>query len=328
MKQHSLSLIVKILSVARHHPNPIPLLNHSSSHLILSFSFPHLYKILLIPLFLQIFPLLLILLLLYLPFLLIHLYFLIRSLLLLIFLLPIFSPPQLSLHVVDHSSVDNFHPLACRYVPVGSSLVSISIILAQMSNPIVVSPSLSSPPESLPTCRYIPSTCDSALVPLSIVVEPSSVTTLTYAPLTKPAPLNVHPMLTWSKPTQSSLQALAAIVVSLDDMVHREPISIQEALQSPHWTLVVQEEVYVLSVNNTWSIVPLPSGRVSIGCKWLFRIKRNAHGDITRYKARFVAKGFSQKLRFDFQDIFSHVIKSTIVCMILSLALNHKWCLR
>lgn len=48
-----------------------------------------------------------------------------------------------------------------------------------------------------------------------------------------------------------------------------------------------------LHANNTWSIVHLPHGKTSIGCKWIYRIKFNSDGSVERYKARLVAHGFT-----------------------------------
>lgn len=84
--------------------------------------------------------------------------------------------------------------------------------------------------------------------------------------------------------TQSkcSLQSLSVSTISTDDLIQIEPNSIQEYLFSPHCITTVQEELYALFANNTWSIVSLPPRRIPISCKWLFRIKRNAYGDIAR----------------------------------------------
>ncbi|KAE8668407.1 hypothetical protein F3Y22_tig00112339pilonHSYRG00025 [Hibiscus syriacus] len=54
-------------------------------------------------------------------------------------------------------------------------------------------------------------------------------------------------------------------------------------------------------------LVPLPEGRIAIGCQWLFQIKRNLDGSIARHKARLVAKGFVQVPRQDFRDTFMNV---------------------
>lgn len=98
-------------------------------------------------------------------------------------------------------------------------------------------------------------------------------------------------------------------------------------MQSPLWS-AVQDELNDLASNNTWSLVPLPGGRIPIGCKWLFKMKRNSDWSIARYKARLIAKGFSQKPGFDFEDMFSHVLKARTVRIILTLALSYKWHLR
>lgn len=77
--------------------------------------------------------------------------------------------------------------------------------------------------------------------------------------------------------------------------------------------------------NKTWSLVPLPPNRKTIGCKWVFRVKENADGSVNKYKARLVAKGFHQVLGFDFNETFSPVIKPVTIRIILTLALTYRW---
>ena len=57
----------------------------------------------------------------------------------------------------------------------------------------------------------------------------------------------------------------------------------------------VDEEMNSLSANEVWDLVELPKDRKIVGSKWVFKTKRNAHGEIERYKAQLVAQGFSQK---------------------------------
>ncbi|XP_039039202.1 uncharacterized mitochondrial protein AtMg00820-like [Hibiscus syriacus] len=110
----------------------------------------------------------------------------------------------------------------------------------------------------------------------------------------------------------------------IDEELH----SIKQALASPHWKVVVQEEYEALLKNKTWSLVSLPSDRRAVHCKWLFRIKRNADGSIAQYKARFVAKGFFQQPGIYFHEVFSPVVKPVIVRVILTLDLSKGWQLR
>ena len=80
--------------------------------------------------------------------------------------------------------------------------------------------------------------------------------------------------------------------------VDNEPQSYKQAMKSPdshRWILAIQQELDTLHYNNTWSIVPLPrSDRNIVGSKWIYKIKRDANGDIAHYKARLLAQGFSQ----------------------------------
>ena len=47
--------------------------------------------------------------------------------------------------------------------------------------------------------------------------------------------------------------------------------------------------------NDVWNVVPRPEGKSVVTSKWIFKIKHAAYGNIEKYKARFVACGFSQK---------------------------------
>lgn len=74
--------------------------------------------------------------------------------------------------------------------------------------------------------------------------------------------------------------------------------------------------------NDTWDIVKLPRGKRSIGCKWVYTVKYNAGGTIEHYKARMVAKGFSQIYVINYSETFVLVIKLNTVRVLLSLAEN------
>ncbi|GKC31474.1 ribonuclease H-like domain-containing protein [Tanacetum coccineum] len=88
-----------------------------------------------------------------------------------------------------------------------------------------------------------------------------------------------------------------------------EPTSYSKAVKNPHWIEAMNNEIKDLNMNNTWTICDLPIGRKPTGSKWLWKIKYKSSGEIERYKARMVAKGFSQRDGFDYLETFSHVVK-------------------
>lgn len=81
----------------------------------------------------------------------------------------------------------------------------------------------------------------------------------------------------------------------------------------------MDEELQALELNNTWTVVPLPSDRKPLGCKWVFKLKRKADGSIERYKARLVAKGYNQQEGVDFLDTYSPVAKLVTVKLLLTI---------
>jgi hypothetical protein len=102
----------------------------------------------------------------------------------------------------------------------------------------------------------------------------------------------------------------------------KEPQIVEKALNGGNakkWGMAMQEEYDSLVVNNTWSLVPLPKGRKPISCKWVFKIKHGVHGEVERYKARLVARGFTQTFGVDYNETFTLVAKFVSICCILTL---------
>jgi hypothetical protein len=72
--------------------------------------------------------------------------------------------------------------------------------------------------------------------------------------------------------------------------------------------------------NNTWTLVPLLVGRKPVSCKWVFKIKQSANGEVERYKAKLVARSFTQTYGIYYNKQFALVAKFTSVRCILALA--------
>ena len=57
----------------------------------------------------------------------------------------------------------------------------------------------------------------------------------------------------------------------------------------------------------------------------MYKTKQNAKGEIERYKARLVVKGYSQKARIDYDEVFAPVTRLETIRLIISLAAQNKW---
>ena len=73
-----------------------------------------------------------------------------------------------------------------------------------------------------------------------------------------------------------------------------EPASVEEALEEKCWRDAMNAELQSISDNSTWRLTELPKGQRAIGLKWVFKVKKDAAGNIVKHKARLVAKGYAQ----------------------------------
>ena len=100
------------------------------------------------------------------------------------------------------------------------------------------------------------------------------------------------------------------------------PRNIQEALDELIWKLAVFEEMNALKKNGTWEVVDLPREKKVVGCKWVFTIKSKTDGNVERYKATRVAKGFTQTYGIDYQETFAPVAKINSIRVLFSFVVN------
>ncbi|GEM08938.1 gag-Pol polyprotein [Rhodotorula toruloides] len=68
----------------------------------------------------------------------------------------------------------------------------------------------------------------------------------------------------------------------------------------------------------------VPPDAKILGCRFVYRRKKDKHGRVTGHKVRLVAQGFSQRPGVDFRDTFAPVAKFTSIRVLLALAARQK----
>ena len=89
-------------------------------------------------------------------------------------------------------------------------------------------------------------------------------------------------------------------------------------------TAMIKEYQSIMK-NDVWDVVPRQEGKSVVTSKWIYKIKHAVDSSIEQYKARFVARGFSQKEGKDYEETFALVARYTSIRSILSLAAVMKW---
>ena len=69
----------------------------------------------------------------------------------------------------------------------------------------------------------------------------------------------------------------------------------------------MEDETKSMNANKVWDLKIIPKGGKTVGCKWVYRTKLGSQGNIEKYKARLMAKGYMQRERIDYNETFSSV---------------------
>jgi hypothetical protein len=95
----------------------------------------------------------------------------------------------------------------------------------------------------------------------------------------------------------------------MSNILDSEPSSFQEAADQQVWWDAMVEEYTSIMKNDVWDIVPRSEGKSIVSSRWLYKIKHVADGSIEKFKARFVARGFSQREGVDYKETFALVAR-------------------
>jgi len=97
-----------------------------------------------------------------------------------------------------------------------------------------------------------------------------------------------------------------------DLSIDNDLVSFSEAMNDDNfdkWLDAMKDELKSMAQNCVLDLVESLKGCKRVGCKWVFKTKRDSHGNVERYKARMVAKGFTQKDDIDYKETFLPISK-------------------
>lgn len=147
-------------------------------------------------------------------------------------------------------------------------------------------------------------------------------------------PATSYKAATSSKPPISAVlkretaefEILIAVVLESNPTTPDEPLTYEEAMQGPNaseWAKAWQAELDKLEEKGTWEEAVRPAGEKLIDTKPVFRLKTDADGNIKKFKARNVARGFRQVAGLHFNETHQPTSKASSLRLLLTLAASY-----
>jgi len=138
------------------------------------------------------------------------------------------------------------------------------------------------------------------------------------------------PKVTWWEKDPKAYLASGAESVAEDGWdLTKPPANEKEARDRPDWPLLqkaIKDEVVAHKHLGTWSKTKVRNKRKKkVKTRFVFDIKHNAEGKLTRYKARLVAQGFNQVPGRDFDETWAPVPNAATTRAIFSVAAANDW---
>jgi hypothetical protein len=106
------------------------------------------------------------------------------------------------------------------------------------------------------------------------------------------------------------------------------PTSFKEAMEDvdfESWKSAMNSEMESMYSNKVWDLVDAPNGVKHIGYKWVYKRKRGIDGKVETFKAKLVAKGFTQREGVDYEETFSPVAMLKSIRILLSIAAHYDY---
>ena len=113
-----------------------------------------------------------------------------------------------------------------------------------------------------------------------------------------------------------------------EDADPEEPKTLEEALSGPNrtqWLSAIYAEVCSLQAKGVYCLVDWSPKMKVLGSKWVFKLKRDQDGNIIKFKARYVVKGYMQRFGIDYTDTYANVADIDTIRLLLAMACFYDW---
>jgi hypothetical protein len=117
----------------------------------------------------------------------------------------------------------------------------------------------------------------------------------------------------------------ALVVEELNVVSSNEQTSFTKAEHNPRRRKAMLEEMMSIEENNTWSLIDLPPGRKLIRVKWVFKVKRDEHEEVSKHKVRLMVKGYVKRHGINYDKVFTPVARLDSVRLLIALT-AHEGC--
>lgn len=131
--------------------------------------------------------------------------------------------------------------------------------------------------------------------------------------------------------TVTTEEKLATLNKSIEDVSRDIPIpktyqeAISDAIYSGKWLGAIQDELDTHEERGTWVIEELPKGKNTVDSKWVFTAKWDDQEGRVKYKARLVARGFTQERGLDYDETYAPTVAREAFRIFLSMIAYLGW---
>jgi len=87
----------------------------------------------------------------------------------------------------------------------------------------------------------------------------------------------------------------------------------------------MMEELQAIEKSQTWFLTELPVNKKPIDVKWVFKLKFNPDGTISKRKERLVARGFLQRKGLDYSEVFAPMAIIETIRLVVALTSGKGW---